>query len=123
MATKKDAKNEAKNAAERAAGAGPWRVLMPVAGAALAALGPALALGGKAIRDRREQRSRMLSLAAIPIVGGLLAVIGAIVSRDRDPVLEIAGNALATRGDGRGRGRSARWRGRPGRADDVGVLV
>lgn len=96
MATKKDAKKEAKNAAERAVEPGAWRVLLPVAGAALAGLGPALALGGKAIRDRREQSSRMPGLAVIPVVGGLLAILGAVIWRNRERVLEIAGDTLAT---------------------------
>lgn len=95
MATNSDAKKEATNT-ERAAGPGPWRVLVPVAGAALAALGPALALGGKAIRDRRERSSRMPGLAVIPVVGGLLALIGALAWRNRERVLEIAGDAVAT---------------------------
>ena len=95
MATKKDAKNEATDAAERAAGSGPWRVLVPFAGAALA-LGPALALGGKAMRDRREKSSRMPGLAVIRIVGALLAVLGAVVWQNRGRVLVIAGDALAT---------------------------
>lgn len=99
MAAKKDGKMEAKNAknaAERAVGPGAWRVLMPFAGAALAALGPALVLGGQAIRDRREQSLRMPGLAVIPVVGGLLAVLGAVMWRNRERVLEIAGDALAT---------------------------
>lgn len=95
MAAKKHGEKEAKNAAERAVGPGAWRVLMPFAGAALAALGPALARGGQAIRDRREQSSRMPGLAVIPVVGGLLAVLGAIMWRNRERVLEIAGDALA----------------------------
>lgn len=96
MATKKDAKKEAKNAAQRGAGPSAWRVLVPVVGAALAALGPALALGGKAIRDRREQSSRMPGLAVIPVVGGLLTVLAAVVWRNRERVLEVAGDAVAT---------------------------
>jgi len=96
MATKKDARKEAKDAAERAAGSGPWRVLVPFAGAALAALGPALALGGKTMRDRREKSSRMPGLAVIPIVGALLTVLGAVVWQNRGRVLVIAGDALAT---------------------------
>ena len=92
MATRK----EANDAAERAARPGAWPMLIPVVGAALAALGPALALGGKAIRDRREQSSRMRGLAVLPVVGGLLAVLGAMVWRNRERVLETAGGAVAT---------------------------
>lgn len=88
MATKKDAKS--------AAEPGAWRVVLPLAGVALATLGPALALGGKAIRDRREPSPRMPGLAIIPVVGGLLAVLGAVMWRNRERVLEIAGDALAT---------------------------
>jgi hypothetical protein len=95
LATKKNTKNQAKDAAERVGEPGAWRVVLPFAGAALAALGSALALGGKAIRDRREQSSRKPGLAVIPI-GGLLAIIGAIAWRNRERVLEIAGEAVAT---------------------------
>jgi hypothetical protein len=95
MATKKNAKSNAKDAAERVGEPGAWRVLLPVAGA-LAAIGPALALGGKALSDRREQSSRKPGLAIIPVVGGLLAIIGALAWRNRERVLEIAGQAVAT---------------------------
>jgi len=96
MATKKDAKKDAKNTAERAAEPGAWRVLVPFAGAVLAALGPALALGGMAIRDRRGQSSRKPGLAVIPMVGGLLAVVGAVAWRNRERVMEMAGEVIAT---------------------------
>lgn len=96
MATKQNAKNQAKDASEQVGEPGAWRVVLPFAGAALAVLGPVLALGGKAIIDRREQATRKPGLAVIPIVGGLLAIIGALAWRYRERVLEITGEAAAT---------------------------
>lgn len=93
--SKKDASHETPNAADRA-GAGAWRALVPIAGAAVAVLGPALAVGGRALRERRGASERRRGLLVVPVVGSLLAFVGALAWRNRERVLEIAGEGIAT---------------------------
>jgi hypothetical protein len=93
--SKKDASNETSNAADRV-GAGAWRALVPIVGAAVAALGPALAVGGRALRERRDASERRRGLLVVPVVGSLLAVVGALAWRNRERVLEMAGEGIAT---------------------------
>lgn len=82
----------------RERGFGTQRLLIAVVGAALAVLGPSIALGAQAIRRRTEPTSRMPGLAAIPVIGGLVAVAGAIAWRNRERVRSMADEAFAAAG-------------------------
>jgi uncharacterized membrane protein YidH (DUF202 family) len=73
----------------------PQGLLIAVVGAALAVLGPSIALGARAIRSRTQPTSRMPGLAAIPVIGGLVAVAGAIAWRNRERVRSMADDTFA----------------------------
>lgn len=69
------------------------RILVPVAGAALAVLAPAVALGGRAMRERQESEARARVIPGLPIGGAVLAVAGALAWQNRDLLVRKGGEA------------------------------
>lgn len=78
------------------------RILIPIAGAALAVVVPAIALGGRALREQEsEVRSRVLP--GLPIGGAVLAVGGAAVWQRREHLLRLGGDVASAAKDLAGR--------------------
>jgi hypothetical protein len=86
--------NTQRDKAHQEQGGGPFRIIVPMIAIVLAIAG-STAFGTRILRQRGESR-RPPVLAAIPIVAGLLAIVGAVAWRNRETLRATADDAVDT---------------------------